>query len=118
MENTPLIIEILEEVWGYECEIVGPSNTEDIALGVSGFTKVDGASNLDLQAALTTLVLGVELVKHSLEVYKALSSNSSKKLSSKDFKNKVEQGISDQIKQIEESKRFNIYEEIIKKFNV
>lgn len=118
MENTALIIEILEEFWGYECEIAGPTNTEDIALGVSGFTKVDGASNLDLQTALTTLVLGVELVKHSLEVYKALSSNSSKKPSSKDFKNKVEQGISEQLNQIEESKRFNVYEEILKKLNI
>jgi len=89
MNDNELVIEVLEEAYPVEVEIVGPSNVRYIANGRE-FVQAPGGNYLDLQTFVVSLTAAAALIKIILEIYILLKRHSPEKPNASQVKKELE----------------------------
>ena len=112
MENDT-VVSLLNEFYPAECDIVGPTNVQDVADGVE-FVSPEHASAMDLSDAIGTLVIATTFIKTVIDIFVALKTELKRKPKTEEIEIKIS-APKEIIQKIDEKTRKKLIAEIIKK---
>ena len=112
MENG-IVLNLLNEFYSAECEIVGPTNVQDVADGAE-FVSPEHASAMDLSDAIGTLIIATTFIKTVVDIFVVLKTELKRKPKTEEIEIKISapKGV---IHNIDEKTRKRLIAEIIKK---
>ncbi|MBA4319042.1 MAG: hypothetical protein C0412_11645 [Flavobacterium sp.] len=72
MDEAVFVDKVIHMYFPFECEIVGPTNVEDIISGSANFIAPTNSSNMDLAETLQLLAVATSFIKIVIDIYNLL----------------------------------------------
>ena len=116
MNEKTITLDVLQDVYPTECEIVGPTNMEDIIDPEINFASAEHGSYLDIGTAISTLAVAATFIKTVIDIVIAAKKELGRNPLKEDIEIRIV-GKKEIIRKLDKETQEKLIKSIIKKLN-